>query len=119
MYQYNKKWTFSATFVYNTGNATTWPSGKFPVNGAPVYVYSQRDGYRTPAYNRLDLGATLLAKKTAKFEGSWTFSIYNAYDRWNPYAILFQKDPNNNLKTQAVQTTLFGIVPSVTYNFKF
>jgi hypothetical protein len=119
MYQYNKKWTFSATFVYNTGNATTWPSGKFPVNGAPVYIYSQRDGYRTPAYNRLDLGATLLAKKTAKFEGSWTFSIYNAYDRWNPYAILFQKDPNNNLKTQAVQTTLFGIVPSITYNFKF
>lgn len=119
IYQYNKKWTFSATWVYNTGNATTWPSGKFPVDGVPVYYYASRNAYRLPAYHRLDLGATMIARKTAKYESSWTFSIYNAYGQSNPYTISFQKDPNNPMKTQVLQTTLFKMVPSVTYNFKF
>jgi hypothetical protein len=119
IYQYNRKWTFSATWVYNTGNAVTWPSGKFPVDGAPVYYYSSRNAYRLPAYHRLDLGATMIVKKTAKFESSWTFSIYNAYGQSNPYTIQFQTDPNNPMKSQVLQTTLFKMVPSVTYNFKF
>jgi hypothetical protein len=72
-----------------------------------------------PAYNRLDLSATLEAKKTDKFESSWTFSIYNAYGRQNPYFVQFQNDPHNPQKTQAVQYSLFRWVPSVTYNFKF
>lgn len=119
MYQYTRKWTFSATWVYNTGNATTWPSGKFPTDGVPVYYYASRNAYRLPAYHRLDLGATLITRKTAKVERSWSFSIYNAYGRANPYTILFQKDPNNPVKTQVLQTTLFKMVPSITYNFKF
>jgi hypothetical protein len=119
IYQYNRKWTFSATWVYNTGNAVTWPSGKFPVDGVPVYYYSSRNAYRLPAYHRLDLGATMIAKKTAKFESSWTFSIYNAYGQANPYTIQFQTDPNNPMKSQVLQTTLFKMIPSVTYNFKF
>jgi hypothetical protein len=119
IYQASRKWTFSATWVYNTGNAVTWPSGKFPVDGAPVYYYASRNAYRLPVYHRLDLGATVITKKTAKYEGSWTFSIYNAYGRSNPYTILFQKDPNNPLKTQVQQTTLFKMVPSLTYNLKF
>ena len=72
-----------------------------------------------PAYHRLDLSATLKGKKTRKFESSWTFSIYNAYNRANAFAIEFQDDPDNSSKTQGVQTTLFKIIPSVTYNFKF
>jgi hypothetical protein len=119
MYQATKKWTFSADFVYNTGDAVTWPSGKFSVDGAPVYYYGARNSNRLPAYNRLDIGATLLAKKTAKYESSWTFSIYNLYGQSNPYDIIFQADPNNANKTQVQQTTLFKMVPSVTYNFKF
>jgi hypothetical protein len=119
MYQVGKKWTFSADFVYNTGDAVTWPSGKFSVDGAPVYYYGPRNSNRLPAYNRLDLGATLLAKKTAKYESSWNFSIYNAYGQSNPYDIIFQADPKNANKTQVLQTTLFKMVPSVTYNFKF
>jgi len=119
MYQATKKWTFSADFVYNTGDAVTWPSGKFSVDGAPVYYYGARNSNRLPAYNRLDIGATLLAKKTAKYESSWTFSIYNVYGQSNPYDIIFQADPNNANKTQVQQTTLFKMVPSVTYNFKF
>ena len=119
MYQASKKWTFSADFVYNTGDAVTWPSGKFSVDGAPVYYYGARNSNRLPAYNRLDIGATLLAKKTAKYESSWNFSVYNVYGQSNPYDIIFQTDPNNANKTQVLQTTLFKMVPSVTYNFKF
>jgi hypothetical protein len=119
VYKYNKKWTLSGAWVYNTGNPVTWPSGKFPVDGVPVYDYTSRNGYRLPAYHRLDLGATVITKKTAKFESSLTFSLYNAYGRSNPYTILFRQDPNNALKTQVQQTTLFKMVPSITYNFKF
>jgi len=119
IYQISKKWTVSATWVYYTGNAVTFPSGKYNVAGQTVFYYTERNGYRMPAYHRLDIGATWIRKKTAKFESSWTFSLYNAYDHDNAYSITFQQDPNDPTKTQAVQTTLFKMVPSVTYNFKF
>jgi TonB-dependent receptor-like protein/carboxypeptidase-like protein len=119
IYKASKKWTVSATWVYNTGNAVTFPNGKYDVNGQIAFYYTERNGYRMPAYHRLDLAATLQAKKTKKWEGSWTFSVYNAYDRANAYAIIFQQDPNNSSQTQAVQYSLFKIVPSITYNFKF
>jgi len=119
LYQASKKWNFSADFVYNTGNAVSWPSGKFPVDGVPVYSYGARNSNRLPAYNRLDIGATMTAKKTAKYESSWNFSVYNVYGRSNPYSIVFQSDPINPDRTRVLQTTLFKMVPSVTYNFKF
>jgi hypothetical protein len=119
IYKASKKWTLSADFVFNTGNAVSWPSGKYDVNGRTIFYYTERNSYRMPAYNRLDLSATLQSKKARKFEGSWTFSIYNAYGRENPYFIQFQNDPVNPQKTQAVQYSLFRWIPSVTYNFKF
>ncbi len=119
LYQASKRWTFSADFVYNTGTPVTYPNGKFGLDGAPVYAYGERNSQRLPAYNRLDLGATLYVKKTRKIESSWNFSIYNVYGQSNPYTIVFQTDPNDKSKTQVQQTTLFKMVPSVTYNFKF
>ena len=119
IYEISKKWTVSATWVYNTGNAVTFPSGKYNSAGQTVFYYTERNGYRMPAYHRLDIGATWIRKKTAKFESSWTFSVYNAYDHDNAYSITFQQDPNDPTKTQAVQTTLFKVVPAITYNFKF
>ena len=119
IYQASKKWTLSATWVYYTGNAVTFPSGKYQVDGQTAFYYTERNGYRMPAYHRMDVAATLLAKKTKKFESSWTFSIYNLYGRENAYSIMFQNDPNDPTKTQAVQYALFRFVPSVTYNFKF
>ncbi|HXR84433.1 MAG TPA: TonB-dependent receptor [Hanamia sp.] len=119
IYNPGKKWTFAADFVYNTGNAVSWPSGKYQVDGRTIFYYTERNGYRMPSYNRLDVSATLQGRKTAKFEGSWTFSIYNAYGRENPYFIQFQNDPANPERTEAVQYSLFRWVPSVTYNFKF
>lgn len=118
-YKVTKKWSFSANWVYNTGYPVTWPSGKYEVNGAPVWLYTERNGNRMPAYHRLDLGATVITKKTAHRESSWTFSVYNAYDRWNAYTITFKQDPNNPSQTIATKTALFGIIPSITYNFKF
>jgi len=119
IFEISKKWTVSANFIYYTGNAVTFPSGKYEVNGQVVFYYTERNGYRMPAYNRLDIGFTYQAKKTEKFESSWNFACYNAYGRENPYTITFQQDPNNANKTQAVQTSLFRWVPSITYNFKF
>jgi hypothetical protein len=119
IFELSKKWTFSATWVYYTGNAVTFPNGKYEVAGIVTNYYTERNAYRMPSYHRLDLGATWQRRKTEKFESSWTFSVYNAYARDNAYSITFEQDPNDPLKTQAVQTTLFNIIPSVTYNFKF
>jgi TonB dependent receptor/CarboxypepD_reg-like domain/TonB-dependent Receptor Plug Domain len=119
IYKAGKKWTLSSNWVYNTGNAVTFPNGKYEVNGITAFYYTQRNGYRMPAYHRLDFSATLQGKKTKKWEGSWTFSLYNVYGRENAYSIQFQNDPADPTKTQAVQTSLFRWVPSVTYNFKF
>jgi hypothetical protein len=84
-----------------------------------VNYYTEKNGYRMPPYHRLDIGATWQRKKTEKFESSWTFSIYNAYARENAYSITFKQDPNDPTKTQAEQLSLFRMVPSFTYNFKF
>lgn len=119
IYKANKKWTLSSNFVYNTGNAVTFPSGKYTVNGQTTFYYTERNGYRMPAYHRLDLGATLLGKKRKKSERSWTFSLYNAYGRENAYSITFEDNPDDPTKTRAIQTSLFKWIPAVTYNFKF
>lgn len=119
IYDINPKWTLSATWVYYTGNAVTFPSGKYKVNGQVVNYYTERNGYRMPAYHRMDVGATYQRKKTEKFESSWVFSVYNLYARANAYTITFRQSEDDPTRTEAVQTTLFLLVPSVTYNFKF
>jgi hypothetical protein len=75
IYDLNDKWSLSATWVYNTGNAVTFPSGKYEIDGKVQFYYTERNGYRMPAYHRLDLGATWNIKKTDKFESSLNFSI--------------------------------------------
>jgi hypothetical protein len=119
IYQLAKKWTLSSTFVFYTGSPVTFPSGKYEEGNQVLYYYTERNGYRMPPYNRLDIGLTWQRKKTEHFESSWSFSIYNVYDRMNAYTITFQPNPNNPSETQAVQTSLFGIIPSISYNFKF
>jgi hypothetical protein len=115
IYEYSTEWTFSAAWVYNTGNAVTFPSGNYMVEGRLIPYYTERNGYRMPAYHRLDLSATW----TLGLKSNLNFSLYNAYNRMNPYAITFRQDPNDPTKTQAVKTTFFPLIPSVTYNFTF
>ncbi|WP_073234437.1 TonB-dependent receptor [Pedobacter caeni] len=119
IYKAGPRWTFSSVFVYNTGNAVTYPSGKYQVNGRTAFYYKEKNGYRTPAYHRLDVAATLEGKPGKKLQSSWSFGIYNLYNRQNPFSIDFKDDPDDKTRTQVVRTTLFGIIPSVTWNFKF
>ncbi len=119
IYNLTARWSFSGTWVYYTGNAVTFPSGKYATAGQVVNYYTERNGYRMPAYHRLDIGATFIARKSAKFESSWNFSIYNVYGHENAYTIDFQVDPDDASKTQAVQVSLFRFIPAITYNFKF
>lgn len=119
IYKAGPRWTFSSVFVYNTGNAVTFPSGKYQINDQTVFYYTEKNGYRTPAYHRLDVSATLEGKPGKKLQSSWSFGIYNLYNRMNAFSIDFKDDPDDSSKTQVVQTTLFGIIPSVTWNFKF
>lgn len=119
MYELTKRWSLSALFVYNTGNAATFPSGKYDIGGSTVFYYTERNGYRIPAYHRLDFGATYTKSHKKKYESSWNFSLYNVYGRQNAYSITFEDDPNNPTRTRAIQTSMFRWVPSITYNFKF
>jgi hypothetical protein len=119
MYQLNPKITFSATWIYISGNVVTFPSGRYLVDSNVVPYYTERNGYRMPDYHRLDIGLTLQLKKSARFESNWNFSVYNVYGRSNAYAINFQQDPNNPAKMQAVQLSLFRFVPAISYNFRF
>ena len=119
IHRFNKKWTFSATWVFHTGNAVTFPSGKYTVDGMTVNYYTERNGYRMPPYHRLDLGATWIHKKTEKYESSVNFSLYNAYGRKNAYSIYFQENEDNPDITEAVRVALFSFFPSITYNFSY
>lgn len=120
IYDLSKRWSFSGTWVFYTGNAVTFPSGKYQIEGRTVNMYTERNGYRMPPYHRLDLSATRNNKKTSRrFESSWNFSIYNVYARKNAYSISFVEDENDPTKTNAVRLSLFSIIPSVSYNFKF
>ncbi|HMG08544.1 MAG TPA: TonB-dependent receptor, partial [Mucilaginibacter sp.] len=119
IYKLNEKWTLSANFVFYTGDAVTYPSGKYQIDGANYYYYTNRNGSRMPAYHRLDLGATKQLKKTKKYSSELNFSLYNAYGNRNAYRIFFRDNKDDPNRTEAVKTTLFTYVPSITYNFKF
>ncbi|MCW3093802.1 MAG: collagen-binding protein [Ferruginibacter sp.] len=121
MYDVNKGWNVSATWVYTTGSAVTFPTGKYEVNGQTVFLYSDRNASRFPASHRLDLAATVEARKNKdrRYHSSWTFGLYNVYGRQNAYTINFRENNDDPSKTEAVRTSLFSIIPSVTWNFKF
>ncbi len=119
IYRFSKWWTFSANWIYYTGDAVTFPSGKYIVDGNTLSLYTERNGYRMPDYHRLDIGATMILSKSKTSEMSLTFSAYNAYNRKNAYTISFEENKDNPLNTDAVRLALFGIVPSVTFNFSF
>jgi hypothetical protein len=119
MYDLSKKLKASATWVYTTGNAVTFPSGKYKVEGLEIGYYTERNGHRMPPYHRLDLGLTWIIRKTAKRESSWNASVYNAYGRENAYFIDFRESETKPGTTEAVQIALFKAIPSISYKFKF
>ncbi|MCB2222001.1 MAG: TonB-dependent receptor [Bacteroidetes bacterium] len=118
-YKVNEKWTISANWIYYTGDAVTFPSGQYVIDGRTVPLYTERNGYRMPDYHRLDVSATLLGRQDRKIKSSWNFSIYNLYGRENAYSISFREKEDEPGVNEAVQISLFSIIPSVTWNFKF
>jgi hypothetical protein len=119
IYSMTKRWTFSSSFIYSTGNAVTYPAGKYSIGGQMAYYYTQRNAGRMPYNMRWDVSATLEGKPGKKYQSSWNFGVYNLLARKNPYSIEFITDPNDPTKTAAQQTSLFGLIPSITWNFKF
>jgi len=119
IYDVNDRWSISGVFVYNTGDAVTYPTGKYNLQGQTLYQYAARNANRMPAYHRLDFSATYEKNKTKRMHGSWNFSLYNVYGRENAFRISFKDDPNDPTRTQIIRTALFKWVPSVTYQFKF
>ncbi|WBM74324.1 TonB-dependent receptor [Saprospira grandis] len=118
VYDITKKWSLSAAWVYYTGDAITFPSGKYEVDGQIVNLFSSRNGDRMPDYHRLDIGATYVFRDSKKWYSDINFSVYNAYNRKNAYSISFQENEAGT-GTEAVRLALFGIVPSISWNFKF
>ncbi|MDR1370602.1 MAG: TonB-dependent receptor [Dysgonamonadaceae bacterium] len=119
-YELSRKVSMSASWVFVTGNPTTYPTGRFEIEGEYFPIYSGRNEYRKPNYDRLDLSLTYVPNPDSKkwYKGEWNFSIYNAYARKNPWTITYDQDDVTGLP-YAEMIYLFGIVPSITYNFKF
>ncbi|MBL7718606.1 MAG: TonB-dependent receptor [Flavipsychrobacter sp.] len=124
-YELSKKWVFSGVFIYATGNAITLPSNLYFIESSLVQQFSELNAYRVFAYHRLDLSVIYKPQrkkpKKRKWEGSWAFSIYNVYSRQNPYFIYLdtEGDVNTGIDVKVKQVSIFPIIPSITYNFKF
>ncbi len=120
MYKLNEKWSFSSIFTLQSGQPVTYPNGQYQYQGISIPTYGLRNEDRLPTYHRLDISATLIPSKNKNrnWQGEWVFGIYNLYSRKNTASISFRQnqDSGNN---EAVRLSIFGIVPSVTYNFKF
>jgi hypothetical protein len=121
-YKLNKKWKFNSNFVFQTGQPANYPVGQYEVQGlnVPIFDNNRRNADRLPTYHRLDISATLTPDKNKdkKWQGEWVFGIYNLYGRQNAASLAFRQN-QETFRNEAIQTSIFGIVPSVTYNFKF
>ena len=120
IYVFNKKWSYGSIFTLQTGQPVSYPTGQYNYQGISIPSYSDRNTYNLPSYHRLDISATLTPKSNQyrKFKTEWVFGIYNVYNRKNAASINFQQnvDSGNN---EAVRLSIFGIIPSISYNFKF
>jgi len=119
-YRLNDTWSFNSNFVFQTGQPTNFPIGQFEFQGLVIPYYGLRNSTRLPNYHRLDVAATLTPRKNKgrNWQSEWVFSIYNVYNRMNSASINFRQNQDTGIN-EAVRTSIFGIVPSVTYNFKF
>ena len=123
-YQISKRLNLSTVFVYASGNTFTLPEQAYIIDGQMILDWGTRNSYRMDPYHRLDLSLTLKGKKKKKFESNWSLSIYNLYNRQNPYFIYFDiennlGEENGSIELKAKQVSLFPIIPSISWNFKF
>ncbi len=119
-YTLNERWKMNGNFIFQTGLPTNYPIGQFDFQGVVVPYYGLRNEQRLPDYHRLDLSATYTPKRksNALYQSEWVFSLYNVYNRMNAASINFRQNADTGVN-EAVRTSIFGLVPAVTYNFKF
>ena len=119
-YSLNKKWSLSSNFLFQTGQPATFPNGQYEFNGIVVPSYESRNSSRLPAYHRLDVSVNYNPNpdNQKRFKGEWVFGIYNVYNRRNAVNITFRENRMSGTN-EATRLAIFGIVPSVSYNFKF
>ncbi|WP_179335588.1 TonB-dependent receptor [Winogradskyella costae] len=119
-YELSKKWSFSSNLIFQTGQPTTYPNGQYQYNDITIPNYEARNSSRLPSYHRLDLAVNYNPnpESTKNFKGEWVFGIYNVYNRKNAASISFSENRNTGVN-EATRLSIFGIVPSFSYNFKF
>ena len=117
-YKLSKKITFNTNFIFQTGQPTNYPIGQYNFMDLNIPNYGPRNSKRLPNYHRLDISVSLIPQKNKKIQSEWIFGFYNIYNRDNANSIFFREN-SETLKNEAVQLSIFGIVPSITYNFKF
>ncbi|MDC8002678.1 TonB-dependent receptor [Aureisphaera galaxeae] len=119
-YKLSDKWTFSTNLVFQTGRPVTYPNGQYEYEDLSIASYSLRNEDRLPAYHRLDLSAIYRpnSKKDRRWQGEWVFGIYNVYNRRNAATISFNQNTETG-QNESTRLSIFGIIPSITYNFKF
>ncbi|GER60827.1 collagen-binding protein [Patiriisocius marinus] len=119
-YELNSKWSFGANFIYQSGQPTTYPTGQYEYQGVTVPVYEPRNSSRLSQFHHLDVSATWSPKTEVerRWKGEWVFSVYNLYNRSNAASVSFRENTDTGMN-EAVRLSIFGIVPSITYNFKF
>lgn len=118
IYKISDTWDISGSWIFSSGQPLTAPDVKYEIAGETCYYYSKRNSYMTPATHRLDLAATY-THVGKKLTYQWAFGVFNAYCRYNPYIVYFEDDPSKPSGTRAVQQSMYGIVPSVSYTLKF
>lgn len=116
----NEKWTLNGNFIFQTGQPATFPNGQYQYSGLTIPSYNNRNSDRLPNYHRIDIAANYTPKpnKNKGWQNYWTFSIYNLYNRYNAASISFDQNRNSGIN-EATKLSIFGIIPSVSYNFKF
>ncbi len=120
IYKLNDKWSFSSNLVYQTGRPVTYPNGQYQYEDLSIASYSGRNEDRLSDYHRLDISAIYKPnrKPNKRWKGEWVFGIYNLYNRKNAASISFRQN-NDTGQNEANRTAIFGMIPSITYNFKF
>jgi len=118
-YDFNKRISLSATWVYSTGSPITFPVGRYYGPGAILPLYSNRNEYRMPDYHRLDVAFVYKMKQRKYYQSELNISVYNAYARKNAWSIYFEADEENPNKLNGKMIYLFSFIPSITYNINF
>lgn len=118
-YKLNDRWEISSNFLFQTGQPATFPNGQYVYNGIVIPNYGQRNTNRLPSYNRLDISFKYQPKQSVnkKWQGHWVFGVYNVYNRKNAASINFSQNATTGVN-EATRLSIFGIVPSISYNFK-